>query len=418
MIKLLCCCESVMCKSVICVFSSRAFTYLLVIWVLAISAQGSVGPSTSTSFCTESKECLEYELICKTDEYEVSVNRHTHMHTHNVAFYMCAFVSRFDTTAPPAGFQLTPRPISWEWVQPWLSGDSSSTSPGQMKEVRDWSEHLSAASCLHHIWTFWTGVQMEMTAPVLVKIPEDSKMWGPAIYTLNFLLPAAYQENPPAPTNDKLYFTEMPHMDVYVRTYGGWMLSIDSRSHTYLLTAELERVRATYNHSYHYGVGYDSPLKLLNRHNEVWYVAEGQPVCADPQEPSPAHTTRPTPTHLPSASPSDLLLRMLSDSPSMSSSNVSSNATFNTSSLLPSDTSPLLPSEAPSSRPSDQTLDSSQPTPSAQMPLNPATNSSDPVSESPLSELQPDAELWNSTAHNPMDSEDEQNTVSEPVDAV
>lgn len=49
----------------------------------------------------------------------------------------------------------------------------------------------------------------------------------------------------------------MPHMDVYVRTYGGWMLSIDSRSHTYLLTAELERVRATYNHSYHYGVGYD-----------------------------------------------------------------------------------------------------------------------------------------------------------------
>lgn len=45
---------------------------------------------------------------------------------------------------------------------------------------------------------------MEMTAPVLVKIPEDSKMWGPAIYTLNFLLPAAYQENPPAPTNDKV----------------------------------------------------------------------------------------------------------------------------------------------------------------------------------------------------------------------
>lgn len=29
-------------------------------------------PSTNTSFCTESKECLEYELVCKTDEYEVS----------------------------------------------------------------------------------------------------------------------------------------------------------------------------------------------------------------------------------------------------------------------------------------------------------------------------------------------------------
>lgn len=45
---------------------------------------------------------------------------------------------------------------------------------------------------------------MEMTAPVLVKIPEETKMWEPAIYTLNFLLPAAYQEKPPVPTNDKV----------------------------------------------------------------------------------------------------------------------------------------------------------------------------------------------------------------------
>lgn len=48
------------------------------------------------------------------------------------------------------------------------------------------------------------GIQMEMTAPVLVKIPEETKMWEPAIYTLNFPLPAAYQDKPPAPTNDKV----------------------------------------------------------------------------------------------------------------------------------------------------------------------------------------------------------------------
>lgn len=45
---------------------------------------------------------------------------------------------------------------------------------------------------------------MEMTAPVLVKIPEETKMWEPAVYTLNFPLPAAYQEEPPVPTNDKV----------------------------------------------------------------------------------------------------------------------------------------------------------------------------------------------------------------------
>lgn len=46
-------------------------------------------------------------------------------------------------------------------------------------------------------------------------------------------------------------------MDVYVRGYGGWMLSVTSRLHAHLLTKELERVRASYNYNYHYGVGYD-----------------------------------------------------------------------------------------------------------------------------------------------------------------
>lgn len=35
------------------------------------------------------------------------------------------------------------------------------------------------------------------------------------------------------------------------------MLSVTSRLHAHLLTKELTRVRASYNHSYHYGVGYD-----------------------------------------------------------------------------------------------------------------------------------------------------------------
>lgn len=60
----------------------------------------------------------------------------------------------------------------------------------------------------------------------------------------------------------QLYFTEMPEMDIYVRSYGGWMLSVTSRLHAHLLTKELERVGASYNHSYHYGVGYDRYHKL------------------------------------------------------------------------------------------------------------------------------------------------------------
>ncbi|KAF5889781.1 heme-binding protein 2-like [Clarias magur] len=45
---------------------------------------------------------------------------------------------------------------------------------------------------------------MEITAPVLVEVPEESHTWEPALYTLSFLLPSIFQhDRPPAPTNDK-----------------------------------------------------------------------------------------------------------------------------------------------------------------------------------------------------------------------
>lgn len=165
-------------------------------------------PSTNTSFCTESKECLEYELVCKTDEYEVSSKlRNTKQTTtHRVAnLLMCVF--RCDATAPPAGCRLMLRRISWGWVQLWPSGDCSSTSPEQMKEVKKGTttgQICCAFVTLLFIWMAIAGVQMEMTAPVLVKVPEETKMWEPAVYTLSFPLPVAHQDKPPTPTNDKV----------------------------------------------------------------------------------------------------------------------------------------------------------------------------------------------------------------------
>lgn len=107
-------------------------------------------PSTNTSFCTESKECLEYELVCKTDEYEVSQTQ-----THTTRHYPSSFNSRLsitcvcrcDTTAPHAGCPLMLRPTSWGWVRPWPSGDFSSTSLGPMKEVGTGRRQKSSVPC-------------------------------------------------------------------------------------------------------------------------------------------------------------------------------------------------------------------------------------------------------------------------------
>ncbi|KAI9545596.1 hypothetical protein NQZ68_035477, partial [Dissostichus eleginoides] len=270
-------------------------------------------PSSNRSFCTESKECLEYQLVCKTDDMRC--------------------VRHYSPTR-------------------WVSTDAEAYFMG-----------VGAAMAFRRLFQFITGanvggVQMEMTAPVLVKIPEDTRMWEPAVYTLSFPLPAAYQEEPPVPTNDKLYFTEMPEMDVYVRGYGGWMLSVTSRLHAHLLTKELGRVGASYNRSYHYGVGYDSPLKLLNRHNEVWYVSEGDVVCSDPQQPTPPHNPGLTPSPSPTdpASPplthtfSDSLVlpHTLSDSPVLTpASSLSSESNSSDPSALPQSEARSYPSNPP-----------------------------------------------------------------------
>ncbi|XP_058497218.1 uncharacterized protein soul5l [Solea solea] len=354
---------------------------VLVVLAFVVSAEGSVGPSTNTSFCTESKECLQYELVCKTDEYEV---RH------------------YSPTR-------------------WVSTDAEAYFMG-----------VGAAMAFRRLFQYITGandagIQMEMTAPVLVKIPAETKMWEPAIYTLNFPLPAAYQENPPAPTCDKLYFTEMPEMDVYVRSYGGWMLSVTSRLHTHLLSKELQRVRASYNNTYHYGVGYDSPLKLLNRHNEVWYVADGEPICTDPQEPTPAHTLKPTLTDSPAtSSPPDPLPHTLSDSPSLPTSNTSSytssnssssnSSSFNSSQTPHTDTPTLSPSDAPLTPTSrlPTGVPANRPLTTVRDLPDPTTNSSDPVAASPSLEPHSEVDMWNTTAHSSAETQTDSNPVLEP----
>lgn len=78
------------------------------------------------------------------------------------------------------------------------------TGANEGGESRAEAANQPPAVCLTQRVCVRAGVQMEMTAPVLVKIPEETKMWEPAVYTLNFPLPAAYQDKPPVPTNEKV----------------------------------------------------------------------------------------------------------------------------------------------------------------------------------------------------------------------
>ncbi|XP_018610144.1 heme-binding protein 2 [Scleropages formosus] len=219
--------------------TTMAFLTGLVLLVLAAAAtEARVGSSNESSFCTETKECLLFDLVCKTSNYEV---RHY-------------------------------RPTKWVSTDEESYFFESATSKAFWRLLK----YITGANA--------DGVKMDMTAPVLVKVQENKKIWESSKYTLSFLLPSAFQESAPLPTDPKVYFTDMPDTRVYVRSYGGWMLSVTTKLNSEMLTRDLDKVNATYNKNFSYAVGYNSPKKILNRHNEVWYIVDGEPVCSEPTD--------------------------------------------------------------------------------------------------------------------------------------
>uniref|UniRef100_A0AAY5KV23 Heme-binding protein 1 n=1 Tax=Esox lucius TaxID=8010 RepID=A0AAY5KV23_ESOLU len=201
--------------------------------LLFLTAEARIGNSSESPFCTETKECLLYDLLCQTDDYEV---RH------------------YDAAK-------------------WVTTDEESY-------VFDKATYTAFMRLFKYInGSNNDGVKIDMTAPVIIKVQEKKRIWQSAIYTLSFLLPSAYQNDPPQPTDNKVYFTDLPDMKVYARTYGGYMVSLTTAYNSMQLKKQLDRAQASYNTEYYYAVGYDSPMKIMNRHNEVWYIAEGEPVC-------------------------------------------------------------------------------------------------------------------------------------------
>ncbi|XP_058863976.1 heme-binding protein 2-like [Acipenser ruthenus] len=206
-----------------------------VLFSLLIATQANIR-ATATK-CIETKECSDYEVICTNADYEV---RH-----YNASKWVSTSVqSYFMEMAAYDGF-------------------------------RKLFKYIKGANV--------DGVHIDMTSPVLIKKPEARNMWEPVTYTISFLLPAAYQDAAPAPTNGDVHFLEMPEMHAYVKSFGGWMLSVNTKLYSILLSRELNAASASYNTTFYYGAGYNSPRTVFNRKNEVWYIAEGKPKCSGQQ---------------------------------------------------------------------------------------------------------------------------------------
>ncbi|XP_020496582.1 heme-binding protein 2 [Labrus bergylta] len=220
--------------------SSEAMIFLsgLAGILLVLTAEAKVGKSSQGKYCSETEECLLFDLICETDSYEL---RHY---------------------------------SSVKWV--------STNETGYIMD-------FALMRAFKRLFGYITGQNMqgkkiEMTAPVVVKVIDQKSFWEERVFRMSFLLPSEHQMTPPKPTDDKVFIQEWPEMKVYVKSYGGWMTSLSDKMKASSLCSSLDSAGSQYNKEYHYAVGYDSPMKLFNRHNEVWLVAEGDPECSSSSE--------------------------------------------------------------------------------------------------------------------------------------
>ncbi|KAM4598443.1 heme-binding protein 2 [Polymixia lowei] len=204
----------------------------LVGFLLVLTTEARVGSSSELDFCSETEECLLYKLVCKNEDYEVR-------HYDSVKWVSTNEESLFMEKATTTAFRRLYR---------YITGSNEDDA------------------------------KIDMTAPVIIK-KQRKGMWQSNVYTLSFLLPSKYQMNPPKPTDDQVFFSDTQDMNVYVRSYGGWMMSWMAWWQAHQLSKQLDAAGANYNQDYHYDVGYNSPMTFLNRHNEVWCVVEGEPVC-------------------------------------------------------------------------------------------------------------------------------------------
>ena len=109
-----------------------------------------------------------------------------------------------------------------------------------------------------------------MTAPVATKVVPGAGPNCESTFTVSFYIPEEYQEKPVPPKNSDVFIEQFPEMTVYVSQFGGF-----AKDETFIEEARKlsEKVgESAVNTEFYYTAGYDSPFKLFNRLNEVWFV--------------------------------------------------------------------------------------------------------------------------------------------------
>lgn len=118
-------------------------------------------------------------------------------------------------------------------------------------------------------------LRIKMTVPVtnVVRPHKPSKGYN---YTMSFFISPSIT-HPPIPSNDKVFIEKKTSFKVYVHSFADYAWNQEMWvKHTDMLAKFLDKDGAKYyprDKKEYVTAGYDDPLKMFNRHNEVWLVA-------------------------------------------------------------------------------------------------------------------------------------------------
>ena len=121
-------------------------------------------------------------------------------------------------------------------------------------------------------------IKIKMTVPVTMAMqPSDETPTSfKNNYTMSFFIPFKHQKDAPAPSADDVHLTEAKPFCAYVKAYGGYSNIRMVKSNYDALVSALKRhgLGDDFRSDVIYSAGYDDPMKVFNRHNEIWLVSK------------------------------------------------------------------------------------------------------------------------------------------------
>jgi len=116
--------------------------------------------------------------------------------------------------------------------------------------------------------------EIDLTVPVSTFVQQRDN--DVTYYESCLVLPAKFQAKSPKPNNPSVFLEDKPEAVILTRRSGGYFITDNAwEEEAVALKKILKEKEAEADFSGYYRNGYDAPMRIFNRRNEVWFRKTG-----------------------------------------------------------------------------------------------------------------------------------------------